>query len=126
VALAWGVSGRRTAPEGVLPIIVSSIIKKRRGGSTYLYLATSARVEGRPRIVEQVYLGTEEEVIARLTAVPGGDPSLPETEHRGFGDVAAVWGMLARLDVIAVIDSVVGGTPVAVGCRWAPTWGWPR
>ncbi|MGH4010777.1 MAG: hypothetical protein ACRDTH_21905 [Pseudonocardiaceae bacterium] len=54
--------------------------------------------------MEQVYLGTEEEVVARLTAGPGGDPSLPETEHRGFGDVAAVWGMLARLDAIAVIE----------------------
>ncbi|MGH3803080.1 MAG: hypothetical protein ACRDTD_23710, partial [Pseudonocardiaceae bacterium] len=95
VALSWdlsGVSGRDVHREGVLPIIVPSIIKKRRGGSTYLYAATSARVGGRPRIVEQVYLGTEEEVVARLTAGPGGDPSLPETEHRGFGDVAAVWG----------------------------------
>ena len=94
---------------------MSSIIKKRRGGSTYLYAATSARVEGQPRIVEQVYLGTEDEVIARLTAAPGGDPSLPETEHRRFGDVAAVWGMLARLDAIAVIDSVVGAAPVRGG-----------
>jgi hypothetical protein len=97
---------------------VTSIIKKRRGGSTYLYAATSARVAGRPRIVEQVYLGTEEEVIARLTTASGEDSGLPETEHRGFGDVAAVWGMLARLDVIAVIDSVVGapvGGGVSVG-----------
>jgi transposase len=78
-------------------------------------VATSARVEGRPRIVEQVYLGTEDEVIARLTGEPGGDPSLPETEHRRFGDVAAVWGMLARLDAIAVIDSVVGAAPVRDG-----------
>ena len=39
---------------------MSSIIKKRRGGRTYLYAATSARVEGRPRIVDQVYLGAEE------------------------------------------------------------------
>ncbi len=94
---------------------MSSIIKKRRGGSTYLYAATSARVEGRPRIVEQVYLGTEDEVIARLTATPGGDPGLPETAHRRFGDVTAVWGMLARLDAIAVIDSVVGGGQVSGG-----------
>jgi hypothetical protein len=75
VALTWGLSGvaGRPVPRmGVLPIIVSSIIKKRRGGSTYLYAATSARVDGRPRIVEQVYLGTEAEVIARLTATPGG------------------------------------------------------
>jgi transposase len=97
---------------------VSSIIKKRRGGSTYLYAATSARVGGQPRIVEQVYLGTEQEVIARLTGGPGGEASLPETEHRRFGDVAAVWGMLARLDAISVIDSVVGdpvGGGVSVG-----------
>jgi transposase len=86
---------------------VSSIIKKRRGGRTYLYAATSARVGGRPRIVEQVYLGAEDEVIARLTAVPRDDPSVPETEHRRFGDVAAVWGMLGRLDAITVIDSVI-------------------
>jgi transposase len=96
---------------------VSSIIKKRRGGRTYLYVATSARVEGRPRIVDQVYLGAEDEVIARLTTAPGGvdgDPSLPDTEHRRFGDVAAVWGMLARLDAINMIDSVVGA-PVRSG-----------
>ncbi len=94
---------------------MSSIIKKRRGGRTYLYAATSARVEGRPRIVDQVYLGAEDEVIARLTTASGEDPSLPETEHRRFGDVAAVWGMLTRLDAIAVIDSVVGDGPVSGG-----------
>ncbi|MGH8921414.1 MAG: IS1634 family transposase, partial [Actinomycetes bacterium] len=97
---------------------MSSIIKKRRGGSTYLYAATSARVEGRPRIVEQVYLGTEDEVIARLTTASGEDAGLPVTEHRRFGDVAAVWGMLTRLDAVAVIDSVVGRSPgggVSVG-----------
>ncbi len=94
---------------------MSSIIKKRRGGRTYLYAVTSARVEGRPRIVDQVYLGAEDEVIARLTTASGEDPSLPETEHRRFGDVAAVLGMLTRLDAIAVIDSVVGDGPVSGG-----------
>ena len=96
---------------------MSSIVKKRRGGRTYLYAATSARVEGRPRIVDQVYLGAEDEVIARLTTASGEDTNLPETEHRRFGDVAAVWGMLTRLDAIAVIDSVVGASvgDVSVG-----------
>jgi hypothetical protein len=37
-------------------------------------------------------VGAEDEVIARLTAAPGDDPSLPDAEHRRFGDVAAVWG----------------------------------
>ena len=54
-------------------------------------------------------------MIARLTAGPSSDPSVPETEHRRFGDVAAVWGMLGRLDAIAVIDSVVGDAARAGG-----------
>ena len=47
VALTWGlsgVSGRPVHRKGVLPIIVSSFIKKRRGGRTYLYAATSVAV----------------------------------------------------------------------------------
>jgi transposase len=94
---------------------VSSVIKKRRGECTYLYAATSARVDGQPRIVEQVYLGSEAEVIARLTGGAGADGDLPETEHRRFGDVAAVWSIIERLDVIGVIDSVVGAAPVSGG-----------
>ena len=41
----------------VLPKFVSSVISKRVGGKTYYYLATSARVDGNPRIVDQKYLG---------------------------------------------------------------------
>ena len=34
---------------------------------------------------------------------------MPErTRHLAFGDVAAVWGVLARLDVVGIIDEVVG------------------
>ena len=91
-------AGRPAPRKGVLPIIVSSIIKKRRGGRTYLYAATSARVGGRPRIVEQVYLGAEDEVIARLTAGPGEDPSVPETEHRRFGDGIVVSSRIVKGD----------------------------
>ncbi|MEO7195502.1 MAG: hypothetical protein ABIZ05_11895 [Pseudonocardiaceae bacterium] len=40
---------------------------------------------------------------AREAAVSPG-----RTRHLGFGDIAAVWGMLDRLDVIATIDEVVG------------------
>ncbi len=92
-------------------------MKKRISGKTYLYAATSARVDGQPRIVDQVYLGAEDEVIARLTGqAGGGDPALPAaTVHRRFGDVAAVWSVLTRLDAIAVIDGVVGDAKVPGG-----------
>ena len=130
MALTCGLSGVAggTAPrKGVLPIIVSSIIKKapRREDLPVRGDVDPGRWPAADR-VEQVYLGAEDEVIARLTAVNSDDPSLPETEHRRFGDVAAVWGMLGRLDAIAVIDSVVGDAARAGDYRWAPTWGWPR
>ena len=67
--------------------------------------------------MEQVYLGAEDEVIARLAGrAGGGDPALPDaTVHRRFGDVAAVWGMLTRLEAAAVIDGVVGDAKVPGG-----------
>jgi len=95
---------------------VVSIIKKRRAGRTYLYAVTSARVGGQLRIVDQVYLGAEDEVIARLTGPAGDGLTLPDdTMHRRFGDVAAVWGMFTRLDAVAVIDGVLGDARVSGG-----------
>ncbi|MGH9072193.1 MAG: hypothetical protein ACRDX8_13770 [Acidimicrobiales bacterium] len=43
------------------------IVGKKQDGKTYYYLTESARVEGKPRIVSQRYLGSAEEVTARLS-----------------------------------------------------------
>jgi transposase len=83
-----------------------SIVGKKRGNQTYYYLVESARVDGKPRIVDQQYLGSAEEVMARLTGAPEGSPS--RTQHKKFGDLAAVWGILDRLKVIETIDEVCG------------------
>lgn len=83
-----------------------SIVGKRRGKQTYYYLVESARVEGKPRIVSQRYLGTAEEVMARLQGSAAGDPD--RTQHKAFGDLAAAWGVLEELGVAAIIDEVVG------------------
>jgi transposase len=85
---------------------VASIVGKHRGKHTYYYLVDSARVDGRPRIVSQQYLGTTEEVMARLEGAAAGVPD--RTQHKRFGDLAAVWGMLRRLEVTDIIDGVVG------------------
>ncbi len=85
---------------------MASIVGKQRGGRTYYYLVESARVDGKPRIVSQEYLGTSEEVVARLAG--GGDGFPDRTRHRGFGDLAAVWGLIEDLGVVEVIDGVVG------------------
>src|SRR5680860_651743 len=85
---------------------MSSIVGKRRGNQTYYYLVESARVAGKPRIVDQQYLGSAEEVMARLSGAPAGSPE--RTQHKRFGDLAAVWGILRRLGVADAIDEVCG------------------
>ena len=83
-----------------------SIVGKRRGQKTYYYLVESARVDGKPRIVSQEYLGTAEEVTARLKGTSVGEPD--RTQHKRFGDLAAVWSMCRQLGVADIVDEVVG------------------
>jgi transposase len=82
-----------------------SIVGKRQGGQTYYYLVESARVDGKPRIVSQQYLGSTAEVVQKLSGASAGRPV--RSQHRRFGDLAAVWSMLEDLDVVGVIDAVV-------------------
>ena len=85
---------------------MASIVGKKQGGKTYYYLVESARVGGKPRIVSQRYLGSAEELAARLSEAGPGEPD--RSRHLGFGDVAAVWSMLGRLRVAEIVDEVVG------------------
>ena len=96
---------------------MASIVGKKRGGATYYYLVESARVDGKPRIVSQQYLGTADELAA---AMRGGGLGLPDkTRHKEFGAVAAAWGMLEDLGVATVIDEVAAprpaGQPLSTG-----------
>jgi len=103
---------------------MSSIVGKKQGNKTYYYLVESARVDGRPRIVSQQYLGSGDEVAARLAGNAAGEPQ--RCQQRSFGDLAAVWSVLEDLGVAEVIDSVVGprradaaasvGTYIALAC----------
>ena len=96
---------------------------KRRGKQTYYYLVESARVGGKPRIVSQQYLGSADEVLAKLSETPAGQPI--RSQHKRFGDLAAVWSTLARLDVAGIVDEVAPryanaatsvGTYLALAC----------
>src|SRR5664279_1335594 len=92
---------------------MASIVGKKRGNKTYYYLVESARVDGKPRIVDQQYLGTSEEVMARLSGAPAGAPE--RTQHKRFGDLAAVWAILERLKVVEAIDEVCGSRRADAG-----------
>ena len=83
------------------------IVGKKQGGKTYYYLSESARVDGKPRIVSQRYLGSAEEIAARLAAAGPGEPD--RSRHLAFGDIAATWSVIERLGVVDIVDEVVGG-----------------
>jgi transposase len=90
---------------------MASIVGKRRGKQTYYYLVESARVGGKPRIVSQQYLGSADEVTAKLSQAPAGQPI--RSQHKRFGDLAAVWSTLVRLGVAGIVDDVAPRRPDA-------------
>lgn len=55
--------------------------------------------------MSQQYLGSAEEVAAKLSGVGAGIPAC--TRQKAFADLAAAWSVLERLNVIDVVDRVV-------------------
>jgi len=91
---------------------------KKIGGKTYWYLREMARVDGKPEMVSERYLGTAADIAAAMETRESA--ALPErTRHLAFGDVAAAWGLLEDLGVAAVIDEAAGprpaGQPLSTG-----------
>ncbi len=84
-----------------------ALYSKRIGGKTYYYLREMARVDGKPKMVSERYIGSAEELEALLSARE--QQMVPQrTRHLGFGDVAAVWATLDRLGFVSIVDEVVG------------------
>jgi transposase len=92
---------------------MASLYPKKISGKTYWYLREMARVDGKPKMVSERYLGTADDI---ATAMQAQDTAmLPErTRHLAFGDVAAVWGMLQKLDVAGLVDEVTGARPAGL------------
>jgi transposase len=102
------------APSGggiTLIDVAGTIVRKRKGGREYFYWVRSARVEGKPRIVEQVYLGTAE---ALREARERQEPIL--TRRRAAGPLV-LWAEAERLGLREAIDAEVRaqGLPASVG-----------
>ena len=97
---------------------MASLYPKKIGGKTYWYLREMARVDGKPKMVSERYLGTAAEIAA---GVEGREAAaLPErTRHLAFGDVAAAWGMLDEIGVAGILDQAAGprpaGQPLSTG-----------
>ena len=87
----------------VLPCM-ASLVAKKKGNKLYYYVVESARVEGKPRIVHQVYLGTAEKV-ADLVRDRTAPVPLSAT-MRDFGLPAALWQAAQKTGVWSLLQSL--------------------
>jgi transposase len=81
-----------------------SLVAKKKGNKLYYYVVESARVDGKPRIVHQAYLGTAEklaEMVRDRTA-----PVPLAASLREFGLPAALWAVAQQTGVWNLLQSL--------------------
>jgi len=84
---------------------MASLIKKIKKGRPYYYAVESARVNGKPRIVWQKYLGTLDAIIKRADSSKPVEPK--EAVLFQAGGVAALLRITQRLGLLELINEVV-------------------
>lgn len=90
-----------------------SLVKKTIRGKAYYYARECQRVDGKPKIVWQKYLGKADDIVAALTQ-PAEAPEPSTAVVTEFGAVAALYDLAERLELAEIIDSHVpkrGGGP---------------
>src|SRR3990170_2161709 len=92
---------------------MASLTKKLIRGRPYYYLRECQRVDGKPKIIWQQYIGSPAELVRRLAG-----PTPHKAVIREFGASAACVDIARQLDVAAIIDKHVpkrGGSGPSVG-----------
>lgn len=87
----------------VLPYM-PSLVAKKKGNKLYYYVVDSARVEGKPRIVHQAYLGTAEKLAEMVRDRTAPVPVAAST--REFGLPAALWSAAQQAGVWDLLCSL--------------------
>jgi transposase len=85
-----------------MPSLTAKIID----GHTYYYARYSQRVDGKPKVVRTVYLGKLENLVAAAEE-SRQTPQPLHTDVAAFGDVAALFNIAQRLDLVALLDSIL-------------------
>jgi transposase len=87
----------------VLPYM-ASLVAKKKGNKLYYYVVESARVDGKPRIVHQAYLGTAEKLAEMVRDRTAPVPLAATT--REFGLPAALWAAAQQTGVWDLLQSL--------------------
>jgi len=84
-----------------------SIIKKKIKGNIYYYYAESKRVNGKPRYVNQKYLGKAETLLEKINGLTAVKAPLYSIVL-DFADAALLYDIALRLDIVNIINSHAG------------------
>lgn len=103
-------------------LCVPTLTTKTKKGRHYLYWVRSARVNGKPRIVEQVYLGPKDRVLQEIHdfyADKGNGPRtsppvLKRVQLRRFAGPALLWSLAQEWDLAGLVDRHVPAAPTGV------------
>src|SRR5260370_1368500 len=97
---------------------MASLYPKKVGGKTYWYLREMGRVDGKPKMISERYLGTAADIAAAMETREAA--ALPErTPHLALGGRAPARGILAGLGGPAVLSGRTGSPPAGAGPAWA-------
>lgn len=89
----------------LLEVYMGSIIKKKKKRQYYYYYVESARVNGKPRIVKQKYLGRAENICNAIDSLKKCEDLQPKYSIiKDFGAVCALFELSRQLGVIDCID----------------------
>lgn len=83
---------------------MASLIAKKKANQLYYYVVESARVDGKPRIVSQTYLGTAERVAALVKDRTAPVPLAASTID--FGLPGALWLAARQSGVFSLLESL--------------------
>lgn len=85
---------------------------KKKKGRPYLYVREIARVDGKPKVISQIYIGAPERV-AQLASGTDTDPATIKVEE--FGALWLAQRIDSDIDVAGIIDSVIPRTARETG-----------
>jgi len=85
---------------------MASLTAKVVKGRTYYYARECRRVDGKPRVVRTVYLGSLDGIIAATQAAQTPPPP-QSVDVAGFGDVAALWDLARSIGLVELIDRLL-------------------
>ena len=87
--------------------------KKTKKGKTYYYIREMARINGKPKVVNQIYLGSIERILSMVQGSQQTD--LNKIQVQEFGSLFLAHYVEKHVNVVDIIDSVIPPDPRETG-----------